>query len=55
LPDRTISELRLEVEDGHNFFRAMLEAAEGGGIAVDPAHGGTFERIWAALWNSELD
>jgi hypothetical protein len=49
--DATISGLTLEVQDGDDLFSSMLEAARGGGIAVDPARRPTFEAICAALWN----
>jgi hypothetical protein len=50
----TISELRLEVEDGDELFGAVLEAAGGCSIIVDSTHGRTFMGIGAALCNSEL-
>jgi hypothetical protein len=40
--DATISELTLDVEDRDNLFGSVLEAAGGGGIAVDSAHRRTF-------------
>jgi hypothetical protein len=52
--DATISELRLEVEDGEELFGSMLEASQGCSIAVDSAHRRTFKGIYAARWNSEL-
>jgi hypothetical protein len=52
--DATISELKLEVEDGGELFGSVLEATRGCGIAVDSAHGRTFEWICADLWDSEL-
>jgi hypothetical protein len=47
--DATISELRLEVEDGDGLFGSVLEAAKGGSIAVDSAHRRTFVAICTAL------
>jgi hypothetical protein len=52
--DATISELRLEVEDGDEFLGSVLEVAKGGDIAVDSAHRRRFEGICAALRNSKL-
>jgi hypothetical protein len=43
--DATISELRLEVDDGEELFGSVLEAAHGCSIAVDSAHRRTFEKI----------
>jgi hypothetical protein len=54
LIDATVSELRLEVEDGDGLFSSVLEAARGGSIAVDSAHRRTLAAICAALCNSEL-
>jgi hypothetical protein len=52
--DVTISELRLEVEDGHGLFSSVLEATKGGSIAVDSAQRRSFVAVCAAMWNSEL-
>jgi hypothetical protein len=49
-----ISELRLEVENGHDLFGSVMEAARSGRIAVDSAHRLTFAAICAAVWNSDL-
>jgi hypothetical protein len=54
LIDATVSELTLEVEDRDRIFGSGLEAAGGGGIAVDSAHRRTFAGICSALWNSAL-
>jgi hypothetical protein len=54
LIDATISELRVEVENGEELFDSVLEAAGGGGTALDLARRQTCEGICAALWNSEL-
>jgi hypothetical protein len=54
LIDATILEPRLEIEDGDELFDSVLEAAGGGGIAVDSVHRRIFEGICIALCNSEL-
>jgi hypothetical protein len=54
LIDATISELKLEVEDGDGLFGSVLKAVGSSSIAVDSAHRRTFARICPALCNSEL-
>jgi hypothetical protein len=50
----TIDEIRIDVEDRDELFGTVLEGAQGGGIAVDSVHRGTFMAICAALWKSAL-
>jgi hypothetical protein len=52
--DATISELRLDVEDGGKFFGSVLEAVGGGIITVDSVQRPAFAAICAVLWNSEF-
>jgi hypothetical protein len=52
--DATISELRLEIDDGNELFVSVLEAAKCEGIPVDSTHRQTFAAICATLCNSEL-
>jgi hypothetical protein len=54
LIDATISELKLEVDDGDDLFGSVLEAVGGRSIAIDSAHRQTFAAICTAFWNSEL-
>jgi hypothetical protein len=46
LTDATVSELKFEFENGDELFGLVLEAARGGGIAVDLAYWQTFALVY---------